>query len=90
MNAHAGAGIDDAVTDDPAFVDPDNGDFRLRADSPNVDACADVAALGQGAIHVDIGGTVRPIALGNPVTPFDRGAHELRDIIFADGFDPGA
>jgi hypothetical protein len=88
MNAHPGAGIDDAVADDPAFVDADNGDFRLRADSPNIDACADVGTLGTGATYIDIGGASRPIALGNPALPFDRGAHELADLIFADGFDP--
>jgi hypothetical protein len=88
MNVHAGAGID-GVTTDPGFVDAAHGDFRLRTDSPNVDACTDTAAVsGTGETHVDVAGHPRPQSpMGSP-TPFDRGAHELADLIFADGFDP--
>ncbi|MBA8888826.1 putative outer membrane repeat protein [Dokdonella fugitiva] len=88
MNVHAGAGID-GVTSDPGFVDAAHGDLRLRTDSPNVDACTDtVAVSGTGETHVDVAGHPRPQSpMGSP-TPFDRGAHELADLIFADGFDP--
>lgn len=82
MNAHVGSGID-SDTQDPAFVDASIGDFRLHASSPNIDACSDVA-LGN---YVDLLGTGRPIALGDPTTPFDRGAFELTDVIFVDAFD---
>ncbi|HEU4664836.1 MAG TPA: hypothetical protein VFS55_12485 [Dokdonella sp.] len=86
MNVHADAGID-GVTTDPGFVDAASGDFRLRADSPNVDACTDtVSAAGSGESHVDVAGHARPQSAGSP-TPFDRGAHELVDLVFADGFD---
>ncbi|HEY6940228.1 hypothetical protein [Dokdonella sp.] len=88
MNVHAGAGID-GVTTDPGFVDAATGDFRLRADSTNVDACADTAAAaGTGASHVDVAGHPRPQSATGSPTPFDRGAHELVDLVFADGFDP--
>jgi hypothetical protein len=83
MNAHAGGGIN-AENHDPGFVDADGGDFRPYASSPNIDACADVTA----GDSIDLIGMPRPIALGAGATPFDRGAYELGDVLFADGFEP--
>jgi hypothetical protein len=81
MNAPANGGIG-AESHDPGFVDAGGGDFRLYASSPNIDACADVTS----GDYIDLVGMARPIALGG-ATPFDRGAHELTDVLFADGFD---
>lgn len=86
MNVHVGAGID-GVTDDPGFVDVANNDYRLRTGSPNVDACDDTVVLGVGETHVDIAGRMRPQSAVGSATPFDRGAHEFIDLIFADGFE---
>ena len=82
MNAPADGGID-AESHDPGFVDADGGDFRLHASSPNIDACTDVASND----YIDLVGIARPIALGAGTTPFDRGAHELTDVLFADGLE---
>lgn len=88
MNAHEATSID-ALVHDPGFVDAAAGDFRLLASSPNIDACADPFA---GVPMADLLGRERPTDLGadHGDGDFDRGAHELGDRIFADGFDAGA
>ncbi len=79
------------VTDDPGFIDPDDPvrpDFRLHPDAPGVDACD--TALGAPGSR-DVAGQPRPFDLSgvaNTLGPYDMGAHEVGDAIFADGFDP--
>ncbi|RYD16220.1 MAG: hypothetical protein EOP90_05360 [Lysobacteraceae bacterium] len=84
LNAHEQASID-ALVHDPGFVDAAAGDYRLHAASPNVDACADPFA---GPV-ADLLGRERPTDLGpdHGEGDFDRGAYELGDRIFADGFE---
>lgn len=58
---HSGCAIHDfpsplmAIVDDPQFVDEANGDYRLRPDSPCLDA-----GVATGPPHADIGGNPRP------------------------------
>ena len=84
MNAHETGSII-AVDHDPGFVDAAAGDYRLLASSANIDACADPFSV----TTVDLLGRLRPADLGedNGDGDFDRGAYELPDLIFADGFD---
>ncbi len=51
---------------DPLFVDPDNGDFHLKTNSPCKDAGTDAG------VYVDIDGDTRPQGAG-----FDIGADEI-------------
>jgi predicted outer membrane repeat protein len=77
------------VTADPGFIDPDHPlrpDFRLHPDAPGVDACN--AASGAPSSR-DVAGQPRPFDLPgvpNLLGPHDIGAHEVGDLIFADGF----
>lgn len=58
---------------DPRFVDPANGDFRLRPDSPCIDAGTDLAD-----VSVDLDGTPRPLdGNGDGIAGFDMGAFEF-------------
>lgn len=84
MNAHEDASIE-ALVHEPGFLDPDAGNYRLHAASPNIDACADPFA---GPV-ADLLGRQRPSDLGTDHGDgdFDRGAYELGDLIFADGFE---
>lgn len=84
LNAHEQASVD-ALVHDPGFVDVAAGDYRLQAGSPNIDACTDPFA----GPTVDLLGRERPtdLAPDHGEGDFDRGAYELGDRIFADGFD---
>jgi hypothetical protein len=84
VNAHENASIE-ALVHEPGFVDAPAGDYRLLAASPNIDACADPFA---GPV-ADLLGRERPTDLGadHGDGDFDRGAYELGDFIFADGFE---
>ncbi len=84
VNAHETESIV-AVDHAPGFVDEAAGDYRLLASSANIDACADPF----GVPTVDILGRLRPADLGGDQGTgiFDRGAYELPDLIFADGFE---
>ncbi len=95
MNAHENSSVN-ALTHDPAFANPAAGNYSLHVSSPNIDTCTDSFA-GTGR---DILGRFRPIDMGlgnhaaepnsrgvvNPDS-MDRGAYEISDRIFADGFD---
>ena len=83
VNAHETESIV-AVDHDPGFVDAAAGDYRLLASSANIDACADPFS----ATTIDLLGRLRPTDLGEDHGDgdFDRGAYELPDLIFADGF----
>jgi len=67
-------GVDGNVGGDPAFVDPDGGDYRLLYGSPCIDSGTDLS--GQGVTN-DITGRSRPIDCGFAGSEgFDMGAHE--------------
>ena len=84
VNAHETESII-AVDHAPGFVDEAAGDYRILASSANIDACADPF----GVPTVDLLGRLRPADLGGVAGTgiFDRGAYELPDLIFADGFE---
>src|SRR5690606_1144034 len=84
MNAHEAESID-AVVHEPGFVDAEAGDYRLPAGSPNIDACGDPLT----GPAPDLLGRARPVDLAPDAGEgdFDRGAWELPDRIFADGFE---
>jgi hypothetical protein len=71
---------------DPRFVDPANGNFHLRPESPAVDN----APIGPAT---DLEGQPRPIDLlhfNGSFAPYDIGAYEVQDhgdVIFSDGCD---
>ncbi len=65
-NVQGGYDGEGNIDSDPIFVDPENGDFRLQADSP----CIDTGTL-DGAPDTDIRGTHRPVGDG-----VDMGAYE--------------
>jgi parallel beta-helix repeat protein len=92
---HPGIGNIDA---DPLFVDPLNGDYRLSAGSPAIDA-GDNTAVPEG-VYTDLEGNHR--FWDDPATPdtgfgeppnVDMGAYEFPGVpfsrIFADGFELG-
>jgi len=56
-------------TAEPIFVDPDNGDFRLKAGSPGIDVGANLS----GMVDFDQNGVKRPQGEG-----FDIGCYELK------------
>jgi len=62
---------------DPRFVDPENGDFRLRSDSPCIDAGGTVRGfLPGGSLPVDYDGKARPVRGTN----VEKGDGSLYDI----------
>jgi hypothetical protein len=85
LNAHDAADLP-AALHVPGFIDAAAGDFRLRGDSANVDACVDPF----GVPAVDLFGTARPFELDHLAGPgpADRGALELGDAIFEHDFEP--
>jgi hypothetical protein len=76
---------------DPGFVDAASGNYRLRGDSTSIDQCNLLFRAPDGGEDEDVDpdGNARPIDLAVPNVdgPYDRGAFELTDRIFADGFD---
>jgi hypothetical protein len=79
----------DNIQATPLFVDPDNGDYHLRRDSPGIDYASD------GGHFVDLDGKTREVDLPNPNVfgMQDLGALETQlgcsvsDSIFCNGFD---
>jgi len=61
------------IYDDPAFVDPDTGDFHLMSTSPAIDVIADSSPR----FSTDIDNDVLPTEINSPNTPFDLGADEF-------------
>ncbi|WP_376692428.1 right-handed parallel beta-helix repeat-containing protein [Wenzhouxiangella sp. EGI_FJ10409] len=74
-----------SVVADPMFLDPENGDFHLHPDSPAVDFCDDSVSQPQ---YADMDNETRgiPNSAAGVSTPFDIGADEMLDRIFADRF----
>jgi hypothetical protein len=65
------------ISEDPLFVDAEEGDFRLMPDSPCIDSGTDVG------VYFDITGSTRPIDVkgrgqDNTGSEFDMGAYELQ------------
>ncbi|HKE46898.1 MAG TPA: hypothetical protein VKB52_02450, partial [Rhodanobacteraceae bacterium] len=74
---------------DPGFVDAAAGNYRLRGDSGSIDQCTLLVRAPDGGHDVDPDGNARPVDLAVPDVdgPYDRGAFELPDRIFADDFE---
>ena len=63
------------ITNDPAFVNPAAGNYRLRPDSPCIDAGTNLSAT----ITNDLDGRPRPLdGNGDGLAAFDMGAYEYR------------
>lgn len=83
-NAHDISALPDSVAVDPGFVDAASGNYRLRGDSPNVDTRTPPPS----PYGVDIEGNPRRFNLYPDNGGIqDRGAFELGDHIFDDGFE---
>jgi hypothetical protein len=75
IKGYTGPG-ENIITSDPKFVDPDNGDFRLRADSPCIDAglTTDSVKADIKGVQRGLQGTAEPRGDGGKT---DIGAHEF-------------
>ncbi len=63
------------ITNEPAFVNPAAGNYRLRPDSPCIDAGTNLSAT----ITNDLDGRPRPLdGNGDAIAAFDMGAYEYR------------
>ncbi len=61
------AGASHCVSGDPKFIDADNGDYRVKADSPVVDT-----GTPDGAPDTDIVGTPRPQGSADDIGPYEQ------------------
>ena len=68
---------------DPRFADPANGNFRLAADSPLIDAGTDTPAGGTAEFDLDGFARIRGAHIDIGAYEFEAAAEQ----IFADGFD---
>lgn len=57
-----------SITDDPLFVDMENGDFRLRSGSPCIDAGSDVRSTSE----TDLAGNGRIVGAAIDIGAFER------------------
>ena len=83
MIGHLPLAATDALSGDPRFVDPANGDFRLRDDSPFINlGLATVPNAPVGVLDLD----ARPRQRFGATDP---GAYENQtwDFLFDDGFE---
>lgn len=65
----------DSISVDPQFVDPENGNFRLKANSPCIDSGTETGLL------IDLDGNPRPVdvpGVPNNPTAFDMGCYEYQ------------
>ena len=75
------------ITNDPAFVNPAAGNYRLRPDSPCIDAGTNLSAT----ITNDLDGRPRPLdGNGDGLAAFDMGAYEYRTplLVWQDSRNP--
>jgi hypothetical protein len=75
--------ISQSIAADPEFLDAAADNYHISAESPAVDFCAEGS---WPPAYPDIDGQTRGVATANPSTPFDAGADEALDRIFADRF----
>jgi len=75
-------GVDGNITNAPLFVDPENGDFRLQATSP----CIDAGSNSYVSHSVDFAGNPR-IMDGNydGIATVDMGAYEFQSMMIPSG-----
>jgi len=69
-----------SIVADPLFVDPDNGDFRLQADSPAIDAGVDVGLL------KDFDGNPIPYGSAPDIGAYEYGSALLKYDVNGDGY----
>lgn len=77
------------ITNEPAFVNPAAGNYRLRPDSPCIDAGTNLSAI----ITNDLDGRPRPLdGNGDGLAAFDMGAYEYRTplLVWQDSPNPNA
>lgn len=75
--------ISQSIAADPEFLDAAANNYHVSPESPAVDFCAEGS---WPPAYPDMDGQTRGTATTNPGTPFDAGADEALDRIFADRF----
>lgn len=76
--------ISRSLAADPKFVDAPGFNYHIQPDSPAVDFCDDAVS---SPLYGDIDNQTRGVpASTGTTTPFDVGADEALDVLFADRF----